>query len=268
MEKLIVLGTGSGITINCYSLSALLENNKGDYLLIDTGSGNQILNHLKAKNININKIHDIFISHKHIDHLWGIIPLLRYIMQQHKKNNYDGILNIYCAEEIKQIVDMFIEATFHKEHENLYKEIVKYYFCENGKKFNIIGYEVEIIDTESIECTQYGFKTILNSGKTLAFLGDVPCSKNVYSRIEKSDWVLHEAMCLDEEKDKIKPHEKNHSTVKDVAIVMNNLNIKNLLLWHCVDNNIEMRKELFTKEAKEYFYGNIYVPDDLDEIEL
>lgn len=79
MEKIIVLGTGSGITINCYSLSALLENNKGDYLLIDTGSGNQILNQLNTKNIDINKIHDIFISHKHIDHLWGIIPLLRYI---------------------------------------------------------------------------------------------------------------------------------------------------------------------------------------------
>ena len=52
MEKLIVLGTGSGLTINCYSLSALLENTNGNYLLIDTGSGNQILNHLKAKNIN------------------------------------------------------------------------------------------------------------------------------------------------------------------------------------------------------------------------
>ena len=53
MEKIIVLGTGSGITINCYSLSALLENNnEGNYLLIDTGSGNQILNHLKMKNID------------------------------------------------------------------------------------------------------------------------------------------------------------------------------------------------------------------------
>ena len=236
--------------------------------MIDTGSGNQILNHLKAKNININKIHDIFISHKHIDHLWGIIPLLRYIMQQHRKSNYDGILNIYCAEEIKQIIDMFISATFHKAHEDLYKEIVKYHFCDNGKKFNIIGYEVEAIDTESIECIQYGFKIILNSGKTLAFLGDVPCSKNVYSKIENSDWVLHEAMCLEKDKYKVKPHEKNHSTVKDVSIAMNTLNIKNLLLWHCIDNNIETRKELFTKEAKEYFNGNVYVPNDLDEIEL
>ena len=107
MEKIIVLGTGSGITINCYSLSALLENNKGDYLLIDTGSGNQILNQLNIKDIDINKIHDIFISHKHIDHLWGIIPLLRYIMQQYRKGNYEATLNIYCEKNIKQIVDMF-----------------------------------------------------------------------------------------------------------------------------------------------------------------
>lgn len=163
---------------------------------------------------------------------------------------------------------MFIKETFHKVHEDLYKQIVKYNFCENGKKFNIIGYEIEAIDTESIECTQYGFKTTLNSGKTLAFLGDVPCSKNVYSRIENLDWVLHEAMCLEEDKDKVKPHKINHSTVKDVAVVMNKLNIKNLLLWHCRDNNIEMRKELFTKEAREYFSGNVYVPNDLDEIEL
>lgn len=268
MEKIIVLGTGAGITINCYSLSAILENNKGEYWLIDTGSGNQILNQLVAKNIDISNIHDIFISHRHMDHLWGIIPLLRYIMQQYRKGDYEGIVNIYCEEEIKKIVDMFIKAIFHHNHENLYKQIVKYHLCEDGKKINIIGYEVEAINTESIECTQYGFKTTLNSGKTLAFLGDVPCSKNVYTRIKNSDWVLHEAMCLESQKDKVKPYEKNHSTVKDVATIMETLNIKNLLLWHCIDDDIEMRKKLFTKEAQEYFSGNVYVPDDLDEIEL
>lgn len=129
MEKIIVLGTGAGITINCYSLSAVLENSKGEYLLIDTGSGNQILNQLKAKNIDISKIHNIFISHRHVDHLWGIIPLLRYIMQQYRNGDYEGILNIYCEEEIKNIVDMFIREIFHKNHEDFYKKIVKYHFC-------------------------------------------------------------------------------------------------------------------------------------------
>lgn len=268
MERLIVLGTGAGMSINCYSLSALLENNSGNYILIDTGSGNQLLNHLKTKNIDINKIHNIFISHKHIDHLWGIVPLLRYIFQQHRQNNYNGELNIYCAEEIKNIVDMFISATFHKSHEDLYKKIVKFNFCEDKKIFKILEYDFETIDTKYIEGIQYGFKTTLSTGKTLAFLGDVPCSKNIYSRVENMDWILHEAMCLEKDKEKVKPHEKNHSTVKDVALAMNELNIKNLVLWHCIDDNIEMRKELFTKEAKEYFSGIVYVPNDLDEIKL
>ncbi len=49
---------------------------------------------------------------------------------------------------------------------------------------------------------KYGFKTTLNSGKTLAFLGDVLCSKNVYSRIKNFDWILYEAMCIEKDKEK------------------------------------------------------------------
>ena len=32
--------------------------------------------------------------------------------------------------------------------------------------------------------------------------------------------------------------------------------------------NIENRKELYTKEGKAYFSGKIYVPNDLETIEL
>ena len=75
-------------------------------------------------------------------------------------------------------------------------------------------------------------------------------------------------MCLEEEEQIIKAREKNHSTVKDVAEVAENLNVKNLVLWHTWDNNIKQRKELYTNEAKKYFNGNVYVPNDLEEIEL
>lgn len=66
----------------------------------------------------------------------------------------------------------------------------------------------------------------------------------------------------------IKAREKNHSTVKDVAEKANVLNIKSLVLWHTWDNNVEARKELYTNEAKQYFSGSVYVPNDLEEIEL
>ena len=49
---------------------------------------------------------------------------------------------------------------------------------------------------------------------------------------------------------------------------MNQLNIKNLILWHTLDDRIETRKERFLAEGKEFFDGNLYVPDDLDIIDL
>lgn len=237
-------------------------------MLVDTGSGNQLLNNIKNVGISIDQIHSLFISHKHIDHLLGIFPFLRKICQEMRKNNCHGILNIYCDKEIKSIVDTFISSTFHEVHENQYKEYIKYHFLENEQKLNIIGYEVEILDLYSKECIQYGFKTTLDNGKTIAFLGDVPCSENNYNKIKEIDWVLHEAMCLEKEEPIIKAREKNHSIVKDIAKNMQMLNAKNLVIWHTSDNDIKNRKKLYTNEAQENFKGNVYVPDDLDIIKL
>lgn len=46
------------------------------------------------------------------------------------------------------------------------------------------------------------------------------------------------------------------------------LAVKNIILYHSEDQNIKNRKELYTKEGKDYFDGNIYVPNDLEVIEL
>ena len=48
----------------------------------------------------------------------------------------------------------------------------------------------------------------------------------------------------------------------------NKMNVKNLLLYHTEDKNIKNRKELYTAEGKQYYQGNLYIPDDLEVIEL
>mgnify|MGYP000573934803 CR=1 FL=1 len=74
--------------------------------------------------------------------------------------------------------------------------------------------------------------------------------------------------CLDGEKDEFKPYEKHHGTVKDSAELAQELQVKNLLLWHTEDKNIRKRKSLYKKEAKKYYKGNVYVPYDREIIEL
>lgn len=89
-----------------------------------------------------------------------------------------------------------------------------------------------------------------------------------YKKVENVDWLLHEAMCMDSEADIFKPYEKMHSTVKTASEIATSLNVKNLVLYHASDNDLENRKRLYIEEAKQYFNGNINAPDDLDVIEL
>ena len=72
-----------------------------------------------------------------------------------------------------------------------------------------------------------------------------------------------------EDREIFKPYEKNHSTVKDASEIAEKLQVKNLVLYHTEDKDMERRKEKYTNEAKKYYtFGNVFVPDDLEVLAL
>ena len=86
------------------------------------------------------------------------------------------------------------------------------------KKVKVLDYELEFLDIILKSDKQYGFKTILNNGKSLVFAGDEPLYENLYEDARNSDYLLHESFCLETESEKYKPREKNHDTVKSASI--------------------------------------------------
>ena len=92
--------------------------------------------------------------------------------------------------------------------------------------------------------------------------------KKICDRIKNFDWILHESFCLEKEEPIFKAREKNHSVVKDVAEKMEMMKAKNLILWHTIDNDVKNRKKSYIEEAKKFFLGNVYVPNDLEEVIL
>lgn len=46
------------------------------------------------------------------------------------------------------------------------------------------------------------------------------------------------------------------------------LGVKNLILYHTEEKTLDNRKENYTREAAVNFKGRIFVPDDLEVIEL
>ena len=79
---------------------------------------------------------------------------------------------------------------------------------------------------------------------------------------------MHEAFCLSSQAEIFHPYEKHHSTVKDACELEEKLHVKNLLLYHTEDKNIAHRKELYGSEGRNYFYGNLLIPDDLESFSI
>lgn len=267
MEKLFILGTGSAMVTKCYNTCFTISNND-EHFLVDAGGGNTILSHLEKCNISISNIHNMFISHNHNDHILGCIWIIRAVAQGILNNKYEGNFNIYghalSIEALRNISSFVLQKKFLKLFD---KQIIFNEVSDNSETL-ILGRKTTFFDIKSTKDLQFGFKTTLNNGKSLTFLGDEPYRETVKQHCENVDYLFHEAFCLYSQKEIFKPYEKHHATAKDACKNAEELNVKNIILYHTEDKNLEKRKELYIKEGSTEFKGNIYVPDDLDIIEL
>lgn len=139
---------------------------------------------------------------------------------------------------------------------------------KDGEDRTILGHRVTFFDILSTKAKQFGFCMEYAEGKKLTCCGDEPYNECEQKYAKNSTWLLHEAFCLFSQADKFKPYEKHHSTVKDACELAQKLEAENLILYHTEDKNISRRKELYTEEGRQYYKGNLWIPDDLEIYKL
>ena len=259
--KLTILGTGNATVTDCYNTCFVLSE-EHRHFLVDAGGGNQILRILKETNIPLEEIHDIFITHEHIDHLLGLFWLIRMIGQNINQGKYEGKVRIYCHSGLIPTITTIAELTIMKKVTKHLGGRIQLIPLESGDTKQILGCEVTFFDIGSTKARQFGFTLKTADGKKLSCCGDEPYNPCEEEYVRDSDWLMHEAFCLYREADKFKPYEKHHSTVKEACLLAEQLRIPNLILYHTEETHLEERKELYTEEGRKYYSGNLYVPDD------
>lgn len=273
MEKLIILGTGNANATKCYNTCFAVETKvpgkeASEYFLVDAGGGNGILVQLEKAGIPMEAIHHIFLSHEHTDHLLGMVWMIRMIAARMRQGSYEGDLHLYCHSDLVEPFLTIVRLTVQGKFVKLIGERIFVHPLEDGQEEEILGYTVKFFDIRSTKAKQYGFAMQLKSGKKFTFVGDEPYREHEKSYAWQADWLLHEAFCLYSQKEKFQPYEKHHTTVQDACQMAQELQVKNLILYHTEDKNLMQRKELYTAEGKPWFSGSLYVPDDLEEFKL
>ena len=81
---------------------------------MDAGGGNTILHQLKHAGIDWMKIKNIFVTHKHVDHIMGVVWMIRKITTAMHKGVYEGEVNIYAHDEVIKILQTMCEMLLQK----------------------------------------------------------------------------------------------------------------------------------------------------------
>ncbi len=103
--KLTILGCNSATPrVNAYPTAQLLEI-KNHYFLIDCGEGTQV--QLRKYHVKFSKIKNIFISHLHGDHFFGLVGLVSTF----RLLNRNSELHIYGPKGLKEIITLQLKLS-------------------------------------------------------------------------------------------------------------------------------------------------------------
>lgn len=269
--QITMLGTGNATVSQIYNTCFVLQT-PSTLMLVDAGGGNGILAQLKKVNVQISDIHHLFVTHAHTDHVLGVIWVIRMVAQC---KGYEGLLHVYGNDKVMKVIKTIIDMILAKKQLAKVAERVVFHQLEDGDCFEVGDMKLECFDIQSTKEKQFGFRAELpsssdESGKplVLACLGDEPYNELNRRYIVGADWMMCEAFCLYADRDTFKPYEKCHSTALDAGKLAEELGVKNLILYHTEEKTLANRKENYTREAAKNFKGRIFVPDDLEVIEL
>ncbi len=267
MMKLTMLGTGSAMATACYNTCFALQEHDRIFL-VDGGGGNQIFHQLQKANLDWRNIRDMFVTHKHMDHLLGALWMIRLFCQNRDAGKISHRLRVYGHSQVTELLRQLAELMFVPEQARLIGEAVELIPVSDGECRQILGRDVTFFDIRSDKALQFGFTMALSCGKRLTCCGDEPGSELCAPYIRGSQWLMHEAFCLYAHRDVFQPYQKHHSTVKDACRFAEKMQVENLLLYHTEDKHLANRKALYRQEGSVWYSGNIYIPDDLEILEL
>jgi len=251
----------------CYNTCFVLTE-QGKHFLVDGGGGSGILRQAKMAGLAWRDIDTVFCTHKHIDHLLGLVWAVRAVMQDMTRGVRRERLEVLAHAQLANLLERLLKELIRGEEATLVGSRVHICPIDDGETHTVLGRRTVFFDIGSDQDRQFGFAMALKNGGRLVCLGDEPLHGPGERYAKGAEWLLHEAFCLASEAERFKPYEKRHSTARDACLNARRMQAGNVVLYHTEDSCLSLRRERYQAEGRTVFSGGIFVPDDLETLEI
>ncbi len=285
-----ILGNSAALPTRNRNTTAQVVTHHNRVFMLDCGEGVQ--NRVRDYGIKFSRCSEVFISHLHGDHYYGL-PGLITSLHLYKR---EQPLTIYSPKGLREIIELNLQASatrlcfelsFVEVDDNsrilFENDLVRiesipmqhriacfgYLFTEKDDRVNIrtealSEYRIPI---EAIENIKAGSDYKTTSGAIIpnekmvtrraprkyAFCSDTIFNESYLKKIKGVDLLYHESTFL--EVDAVKARERFHCTAKQAASIAKQAGAKQLLLGHFSSRYIS--EMLFETEAKEIFNASM-----------
>lgn len=265
--KVTILGCGSAKPTRTTSPSAQLVELCDKSFLVDCGEG--VILTMQKLGVHTSRLYNIFISHLHGDHCFGLIGLLTTLGMLKRTQP----MHIYAHPDLEKLLKPLLE---YHANDRLYDII---FHPINPRKHEVI-FEDRTVSVETIPL-KHGVPTcgflfkethrVKNEDgsfsheihKRYAYCSDTQYSEKIIPIIEDVDTLYHESTFLQEHGARSK--EVKHSTAAEAATIAKMAKAKKLILGH-YSARVEDHN-LFLQEAKPIF-DNTILAEENDVITL
>lgn len=285
MLAVTILGNNSALpAFDRHPTSQVVTLNE-HLFLIDCGEGTQM--QIAKYRIKRSRIHDIFISHLHGDHYFGLMGLLTSMGLLGREHD----LNIFAPAPLKEIIDLQLKAgstilpyalSFHPLEEGIMAEADKFEIScfkvfhridcwgflfkekkpprkldgEKLKQYNIpssfyepLRWGKDYLSADGAFINNEMLTEAAPKGKSYAYTADTKFDESIACKVKGVDLLYHETTYLDELKERAA--KRFHSTTVEAAKIASIAQVHRLLIGHFSSKYDKLDE--FEKETRDVF---------------